>query len=102
MRAHMVDNIFNTYAPCVHTVNIIIDIDMLLNYLLKKYVTAYNNTGNGNTGTSTLNKMYTADLIHSACVELKVNVHFQHAALEFSVDSEFLLSGRLFLCVGIW
>jgi len=51
----------------------------------------------GNTGTSTLNKMYTTALIHSTCVELNANVNFQHAALQLSVDSEFLLSGRLFL-----
>jgi len=41
--------------------------------------------------------MYTTDLLHSACVELNINVNFQHAALEFILDSEFLLSGRLFL-----
>jgi len=38
----------------------------------------------GNTGTSTLNIYY-----------------FQHAALELSVNSEFLLSGRLFLHVYV-
>jgi len=49
----------------------------------------------GNTGTATLNKMYATDFLHSACVELNADVNFQQAALELSVDSEFLLSGRL-------
>jgi len=39
--------------------------------------------------------MYTTDLIHSACVE-------QHATLELSVDSEFLLSGGLFLHIYVF
>jgi len=45
--------------------------------------------------TLTLSKMYTAVLIYSVCVELNANVNFQHAALELSVDTEFLLSGTL-------
>jgi len=45
--------------------------------------------------------MYTTDL-HSACVELNANVNFQHAALELSIDSEFLLSGRLFLDIYVF
>jgi len=50
-----------------------------------------------NTGTSTLSKVSTTDLIPSACVKLSSNAKCEHAALEHSVDSEFLLSDRLFL-----
>jgi len=42
--------------------------------------------------------MYTIALIHSVCVKLTANVNFQHAALKCSVDSEFLVSGRLLQC----
>jgi len=44
--------------------------------------------------------MYTTNLIHSECVKLTTK-NFQRAALELGVDSEFLLSGRLFLHIYV-
>jgi len=46
--------------------------------------------------------MYTTDLLHSACVRLNVNMNFQHATLELSVYSKFLLLGRLFLYIYVF
>jgi len=65
-------------------------------------VRQYRYVNTGNTGTSTLNKMYATDLIHAACVKLNANVNFQQVALELSVDSEYLLSGRLFLHIYVF
>jgi len=46
--------------------------------------------------------MYITDLIHSACVELSVNLNFQHAALELIADLEVLLANRLFLYIYVF
>jgi len=46
--------------------------------------------------------MYTTDLIHSAYVKLNTKVNFQHVAFKLSVDSVFLLSGRLFLNIYVF
>jgi len=46
--------------------------------------------------------MYTTNLIHSACVELNANAKCEHAALELSADSKFLLSGKLFLHIYVF
>jgi len=46
--------------------------------------------------------MFATDLIHSACVELNANDKFEHATRELSIDSEFLLSGKLFVHIYVF